>query len=1238
MKTNRQQTDFPPETNGYWKQFLGREPATDEAVQALLAPAHFHDEHTAYRCLRRIAPDAARRATLLRFLPQLLAALGNTQQPEGVLYTFEHFIATAPEPLSVLHFLASQPRVVENMVTLFAASRFLTQILLQNPQQLPNLVDQSWLTQEKSAAQIAAAAQNAMKNVALPAERADALRHFQRLELLRIGAADLLDFWDLTTVTRQLSHLADGVVQAALKITAAESQTDPAGFTVIALGKLGGAELNYSSDIDLLFLTNRDSQRYTRLSEQLVSVLDSVTGEGFLYRVDMRLRPWGRSGPLVTTVAGYLAYLQQNAQLWEKQALLKARVIAGNKMIGRDTLRRSEALIFALPSDAVRTNVLQMKQRIEAKLRRQGRVWGEVKRGRGSIRDIEFVTQYLQLRYGNLYADLRVGNTLMALSRLRAHDLLAPEEYRILTTGYTFLRTIEHFLQLMDYRQTHALPDDVAGMASLARRLRFQGKDAGRQLLNRYEDTSAAIRAVYQRHIGGNGMPTIMDNKQQPAQPRRSPVVHMDTPYYETFTPAEIQFHNRLAERLNAQNLAEVNVSPRENGRWRVTIVGYDYFGELSLICGLMVAHGLNILAGDVFTSEPTPPAPTGHASSRPQNRRPQRTPIPRTIVDVFLVKPLSSQRSSESWTQYTADLKKLLRLLAAGQSREAQGKLAQRVAASLPRQGEATPTLYPVDIAIDNETSPRYTILQIDAPDTVGFLYEISNALALNNVYIARVLVGSRGERVQDTLYITDARRQKITAPAKQQELRAAIVLVKHFTHLLPHAPDPESALLHFREFLGHLFRQPDWPQELTSLQQPKVLQALARLLGVSTFLWDDFLRMQYTTLFPLLTHQEALQKRKSKAQLHSELEAALQAVPDFSSRQKMLNQFKDREMFRIDMRYILGMTGAYWRFSTELTDLAEVVIEATYQMVRRELVTRYGEPLTEAGRPVPLSICALGKFGGRELGFASDIELIFVYNGNDMSMTSGPQVIAVSEFYERLVQSILQSVHSKQKGIFEIDLRLRPYGRAGSLAVALAAFQRYFAPDGAAWPYERQALVRLRPVAGDATLGQRIITTRDAMLYNGEPFNLAAMRAMRERQLRHLVRAGTVNAKYTPGGLVDVEYLVQGLQIDHGREEANLRVTNTRAAMVVLATMGILSPEDFSQLSVAHTFLRRLIEALRIVRGNAQDLTVPPVGSEAFAFLARRLNFSDPAQLQTEITRQMDVVQSLCERLLPQ
>ena len=340
--------------------------------------------------------------------------------------------------------------------------------------------------------------------------------------------------------------------------------------------------------------------------------------------------------------------------------------------------------------------------------------------------------------------------------------------------------------------------------------------------------------------------------------------------------------------------------------------------------------------------------------------------------------------------------------------------------------------------------------------------------------------------------------------------------------------------------------------------------------------------------------------------------------------------------------MRHILGHVREFSRFSEELTDVAEVVVSAATEMCHAELVAQYGRPFLKAGGtaaksvgPAALSVCALGKCGGRELGFASDIELMFVFAGE--GKTGGPHVITTSEFYVKLVEAVTHAIRAHREGIFEIDLRLRPYGRAGSLAVSLDAFRDYFGTQGAAWPYERQALVKLRPIAGETAFGESLVALRDELIYTGEPFDLAAMQGMRERQVRQLVSPGSFNAKLSPGGLVDVEYLVQGLQIAHGKRFPALRSTNTLQAIAALAKTGIIPEGDAARLRETYSFLRQLIGALRVVRGNARDLTVPDAGTEEYGFLARRLGFDDdPGRLKTDLDRHVGDVVNLSQKLL--
>lgn len=1208
-----------------------------EEAYRLLERCGFADRPAAYDRLAKLAGSGETFEAFEDCLPTLLVSLSESANPDGLLVSFERYVLAVPDRLALYRYLGSQPRALEILVKLFVGSQFLTEILISNPGYLDRIAQRKRLAELKSREQFFADAQLAAESCSDEPQKLDALRRFQRWELLRIAACDSFGLSDLKTTTVQLSLLADSLVQACMAIAAEKTKSAPDGFVVLALGKLGGEELNYSSDIDLIFLADSDAPAHWQLGQNLIRGLTNASSEGFLYRVDMRLRPWGRSGPLVASADGYLEYLRNQAQLWEKQALIKARVIAGDFRTGGEILRQAQPSIYGSLPQAVRESVQGMKRRIETELHQRGYKWGEVKSGAGSIRDVEFVVQFLQLIHGERIPAIRSFNTLDSLVRLADFSILQADEYRILTDGYVFLRKVEHSLQLLHYKQDHQIPADPQELKYLARRLDFPS-DA--QFLVHYERHCAAIRSVYDRHLG--------DAPHRPAslpQAASTPLTrHLERlePSYKTaFTESEIERHVAMAERIDESHLLEMEATAIEDDRWRVTVVAYDYLGELSLICGLLFVHGFDILEGQVFTYTPL-------ASARPEkpgSRKRSRTQLPpkpndearQKIIDVFTVRPARGPVAADVWTRYEADLAELLQRLQTGDRAGAQGALVKRVADAMLAgdAGGAQSTLFPVQIEIDNSLSESYTVLSICAADTVGFLYELTNSLALSGVYIARVDFKSQADFAYDTLFVTDAGGGKITGEQRLRELRAATVLTKHFTHLLPHSPNPEAALLHFREFIAQLFTLPDWPSQLASLERGEVLDALVRLLGVSDFLWNDFLRMQHANLFPVVSNVDALSQPIGKEELRKRLDDEMAAAENTEARIALLNAFKDREMFRVDMRHIMGQIAEFGHFSAELSDVAEVVVETVCRLCEDDLRVRYGVPIGENGAPCAMSVCALGKCGGRELGFASDIELMFVYSGG--GKTSGPQSISAAEYYLKLVESVTHSIRTKRAGIFEIDLRLRPYGQAGSLAVSLDAFREYFGPDGPAWPYERQALVKLRPIAGDSEFGKRVVEVRDALIYTGEPFDVAAMRGMRERQLRQLVAARTFNVKFSPGGLVDVEYLVQGSQITSGHRDRSLRATNTRAAIHALTKFGIFERNDAEQLLEAYVFLRELIDALRVVRGDAKDLTTPAPETEEFAILARRLGYEGRVQeLHDDLIRQSASVQTICKRLM--
>jgi glutamate-ammonia-ligase adenylyltransferase len=413
-------------------------------------------------------------------------------------------------------------------------------------------------------------------------------------------------------------------------------------------------------------------------------------------------------------------------------------------------------------------------------------------------------------------------------------------------------------------------------------------------------------------------------------------------------------------------------------------------------------------------------------------------------------------------------------------------------------------------------------------------------------------------------------------------------------------------------------MIRRQDRKGDLQRLESEDVLRTLADLMGVSRFLWEDFLRLQHENLFPVLADLSGLCQSRTRNQFEVEIDRELESCSNLEARVAALNQYKDREMFRVDLRHITGRID-FQQFSRELTDLAEATVAKACELA----LAKTGKGGSEG---MQLSsawcACALGKFGGRELGFASDIELVFVYNANGIREDqSAPR----SRIYEEMVSEFLRILTARQQGIFEIDMRLRPYGKAGSLATSLSAFERYFSADGDAEQFERLALVKLRPVAGDSKLGARIVEARDGFVYSGAPVDYENLLYLRHRQATELVPAGVTNAKYSKGGLVDIEYFVQARQIEVGSTNTDVRVSNTIQAIKVLSL-----PNRFYE---AYSFFRRLTDALRVVRGNAMDLTLPPDESQEFAYLSRRLHYELPLDLKRDIQGTMDFARNIWE-----
>jgi glutamate-ammonia-ligase adenylyltransferase len=670
----------------------------------------------------------------------------------------------------------------------------------------------------------------------------------------------------------------------------------------------------------------------------------------------------------------------------------------------------------------------------------------------------------------------------------------------------------------------------------------------------------------------------------------------LDPEYWDRESPEDVAAHLRLAESLSPLRPARVRVTPGPEGLFDIAIAAYDYFGEFALLCGLLAVNGLDITAGHVHT---LPPQKTAH----PARRGPRPVAASRRILDVFRVRP---RRSPPDEGALVRELVELYGLVAEGRTAEARERLTLRRVETLERMG-APPPPEPVDVAFDNESSPSWTLLDVRGPDAPGFLHAFANALATRGVYVHRVRIESRGSEAHDRFAVTDRDGRKIEKESDQQALRAAVVLIHQFTLFLASAPDPPRALRSFDQLLDRVLAGGAGEETLGLLRSPEGLRQLARLLGSSAFLWEDFLRAQFEHLRPLLDEWSA-REIPDRAALRTALRERLAGASNHEERRRRLNEYKDEEMLLFDMKHLLDPAVTVAAFAGALTDLADVVVEEGLAVARGRLEEEHGRPRAETGAPSRFALFGLGKYGGGEMGYASDIELLAAYDGPGRTEKTG---IEAGRFFESLVQELVQLIEARQDGIFHVDLRLRPHGGKGALASPLEALRDYYRPGGASAPFERQALIKLRFVTGDEAVGREVEGVRDAFVWSGEPWDREDALHLRDRQVRELVPPGRFNVKLSRGAMVEVEYAVQYLQIQHGREHPELRTPQTLRALEALRRLGLVTAREHDEIGEAYLFWRRLADALRMVRGNARDLLLPPDDSEELRSLARRLGY---------------------------
>ena len=346
----------------------------------------------------------------------------------------------------------------------------------------------------------------------------ESLRLYKVKEHLRIGVRDLLDLDPVSIILEELSRLADVVLGATLTLVEREMEatfgvpTDEAGervpFAVIGLGKLGGLELNFHSDVDLIYVYGTEKgettgprvvtnhQYFVRLSEAFTKALSAITPQGQMYKVDLRLRPEGNRGDIVLPLRSYEIYYESWGETWERAALIKARPVAGDPDLGRAFLETVRPFVYRKYLDfKALDEIRELKLKIDAQAKGRAGEY-DVKLGMGGIREIEFVTQAIQLIYGGREPWLREPNTLRALHRILGKGLISRQDYALLTEAYIFLRRRENRIQMVECRQTHTLPAGETERLRLAHMMGYGGGEGLSQDLERYRK---GVREIFQR-------------------------------------------------------------------------------------------------------------------------------------------------------------------------------------------------------------------------------------------------------------------------------------------------------------------------------------------------------------------------------------------------------------------------------------------------------------------------------------------------------------------------------------------------------------------------------------------------------------------------------------------------------------------------------------------------------------------------------------------------------------------
>ncbi len=490
-------------------------------VSPLLIKYGFSDVERAYKNIIRLkgseeAPLTVKTKNLLsNLMPSLLSFISRAPDPDAALNNFERFLSKTNMKEAYFKVFTQHPYILELLAMLFGSSEFLSNILIKSPELFDSLVATDILNVKKTKEQmidefIKGEERDAVEEAA---DFLNRLRRYKNGELIRIGVRDILNFADIETTFEELSDLADAVIQVLLgylyKASRGEATSPLHGgvrLAVIGLGKFGGREIGYGSDLDIIFVYSMPEggspEPIFKLCEDIIDASSAMTEEGILYKIDPRLRPLGKDGPLAMDLDGYKRYFKEWAQLWERQAYIKARHIAGDAELADDFIKLAHGFVYSSPiTDDDAAKIDRIRNRMIDELIEPLNKDRHIKLSAGGIVDIEFITQILQLKYGYTDKDVRDTNTSNALKTLKEKGCLTEIDYSKLSDAYYFLRALESRLRIVEDTSLDILPADDVSLEELARRMGYRGKAIGNRLIKDFRLKIKTVREIYGKII-----------------------------------------------------------------------------------------------------------------------------------------------------------------------------------------------------------------------------------------------------------------------------------------------------------------------------------------------------------------------------------------------------------------------------------------------------------------------------------------------------------------------------------------------------------------------------------------------------------------------------------------------------------------------------------------------------------------------------------------------------------------